>query len=56
MSKGVVGASVLELDFGLFRDALGEKVKFQRYFYWVSAKSGGGKLVSTSSYLHLPEL
>jgi hypothetical protein len=23
---------------------LGEKVKFQQYFFWVSAKSGGGKI------------
>ncbi len=56
MSKGVVGTSVLELNLAFSGMLLGEKVKFQRYFFWVSVKSGGGKLVSTSSHLPLPEL
>jgi hypothetical protein len=46
----------LELDLAWSGMLLGEKVKFQRYFFWVSAKSGGGKLVSISSHLPLPEL
>jgi hypothetical protein len=56
INKGVVGAIVLELDLACSGMHLGEKVKFQWYFFWVSAKSGGGKLVSTSSHLPLPEL
>jgi hypothetical protein len=54
MSKGVVGASVLELSLACSGMLLGEKVKFQRYFFWVSAKSGGGKLINTSSHLPPP--
>jgi hypothetical protein len=56
IKRGVVGAIVLELDLACSGMLLGEKMKFQQYFFWVSAKSGGGKLVSTSSHLPLPEL
>jgi hypothetical protein len=55
IKRGVVGAIFLELDLACSGMLLGEKVKFQRYFFWVSAKSGGEKLVSTSSHLPLPE-
>ncbi len=44
MLKGAVGASVLELDLAYSGMLLSEKVKFQRYFFWVSAKSGGEKI------------
>ncbi len=52
-----LGAMIpLELDLACSGMLLGEIVKFQRYFFWVSAKSGSGKLGSTSSHMPLPEL
>ncbi len=44
INRKVMGAIVLELDLACSGMLLGGKVKLQRYFFWVSAKSGSGKM------------
>jgi hypothetical protein len=56
IKRGGMRAIVLELNLACSGILLGEKVKFQQYLFWVSAKYGGGKLESTNSHLPLPEL